>query len=59
MLRLLSRRQREVVVRRYGLRGQSAQDYEEIGAALGLGVARTRQLEREALHRLRVLRPAA
>ena len=59
MLRLLSRRQREVVVRRYGLRGQSAQDYAEIGAALGLGVARTRQLEREALHRLRGLRSAA
>ena len=54
MLRLLPERHREVVMRRYGL-GRSAQSHQEIGAWLGLGEERSRQLEREALHRLREL----
>jgi RNA polymerase primary sigma factor len=55
MLRLLPRRHREVVVRRYGLHGYPGETHAEIAAALGLGQERSRQLEREALHRLREL----
>ncbi len=53
MLRLLPERQREVLVRRYGLRGDVAQSHEEIGAWLGVGEERSRQIERQALHWLR------
>ena len=53
MLRLLPRRHREVVVRRYGLNGTQAQTHEQIGEWLGVGEERSRQIEREALHRLR------
>ena len=53
MLRLLPERHREVLIRRYGLNGVRAQSHEEIGAWLGVGKARSRQIEREALHRLR------
>jgi RNA polymerase primary sigma factor len=60
MLRLLPARHREVVVRRYGLHQQRAQTHEEIGRCLGVGEERSRQLEREALHRLRTIAyPAA
>jgi RNA polymerase primary sigma factor len=55
MLRILPGRQREVVLRRYGLRGDPPQTHEEIGAWLGVCEERSRQLEREALHRLRSL----
>jgi RNA polymerase primary sigma factor len=53
MLRLLPERQREVIVRRYGLRGGVAETHDAIGARLGVGEERSRQLERQALHRLR------
>src|ERR1700744_2969454 len=53
MLRLLPRRHGEVLVRRYGLDDHRAQTHEEIGESLGVGEERSRQLEREALHRLR------
>lgn len=53
MLRLLPERHREVLVRRYGLNGSRAQNHEEIGEWLGVGQERSRQIEREALHRLR------
>jgi RNA polymerase primary sigma factor len=53
MLELLPERQREVVVRRYGLRGGVAEAHRAIGARLGVGEERSRQLERQALHRLR------
>jgi RNA polymerase primary sigma factor len=53
MLRLLPERHREVLVRRYGLGGAHAQSHEEIGEWLGVGEERSRQIEREALHRLR------
>jgi RNA polymerase primary sigma factor len=52
MLRLLPERHRELLIRRYGLNGR-AQSHEEIGEWLGVGEARSRQIEREALHRLR------
>ncbi len=60
MLRLLPARHREVVVRRYGLEQGRAQTHEEIGRFLGVGEERSRQIEREALHRLRTIAsPAA
>ncbi len=60
MLRLLPARHREVVVRRYGLNQEQAQTHEEIGRRLGVGGERSRQIEREALHRLRTIAcPAA
>ena len=54
MLRLLPPRHREVLVRRYGL-NHRAQSHQEIGQSLGVGEERSRQIEREALHRLRVV----
>ena len=53
MLRLLPRRHQEVLIRRYGLDGRSVQTHEEIGEWLGVGEQRSRQIEREALNRLR------
>jgi RNA polymerase primary sigma factor len=55
MLRLLPPRHREVVVRRFGLSGAREQSHGEIGESLGVGEERSRQLEREALHRLGVV----
>jgi RNA polymerase primary sigma factor len=55
MLKLLPARHREVLVRRYGIDDGREQLHTEIGAALGLGEERSRQLESEALHRLREL----
>jgi RNA polymerase primary sigma factor len=60
MLRLLPERHREVLVRRYGFSHARPQSHEEIGEWLGVGEERSRQIEREALHRLReVARPLA
>jgi RNA polymerase primary sigma factor len=53
MVRLLPARHREVVIRRYGLEGGPTQSHEEIAERLGVGEERSRQIEREALHRLR------
>jgi RNA polymerase primary sigma factor len=53
MLGLLPERHREVLIRRYGLSDGRAQSHEEIGLWLGVGEERSRQIEREALHRLR------
>jgi DNA-directed RNA polymerase sigma subunit (sigma70/sigma32) len=53
MLGTLPARHRDVILRRYGLRGDSPETHAEIGDRLGLGEERSRQLEREALHRLR------
>jgi RNA polymerase primary sigma factor len=58
MLHLLPARHREVLVRRYGLDGIRALSHEEIGERLGVGEERSRQLEREALHRLRSIATA-
>jgi RNA polymerase primary sigma factor len=55
MLRLLPPRHRQILVRRYGLLGAAAQSHAQIGAWLGIGETRSRQLEHEALHRLREL----
>jgi RNA polymerase sigma factor (sigma-70 family) len=58
MVKLLPERHRNVVVRRYGLGGQTPQSHEQIGAWLGVGEERSRQLEHEALHRLRTISTA-
>jgi RNA polymerase sigma factor (sigma-70 family) len=52
---LLPARHREVLHRRYGLRGRSAETHAQIAARLGVGEERSRQLERQALHWLREL----
>lgn len=62
MVCLLPDRHREVLLRRYGLRDDEPESHAAIAARLGIGEERSRQLEREALHRLRALgdgRPAA
>jgi RNA polymerase primary sigma factor len=53
MLGRLPARHREILLRRYGLSGEEPETHAEIGARLGVGEERARQLEREALHRLR------
>ena len=55
MVDTLPDRYLEVLTRRYGLRGDEPETHAEIGARLGVGEERSRQLEREALHRLRSL----
>ena len=49
----LSEKQREVVVRRFGLRGHEAATLEEVGQEIGLTRERVRQIQVEALKRLR------
>jgi RNA polymerase primary sigma factor len=53
MLRLLPERHREVLVRRYGLNDCGAESHTEIAERLGIGAERSRQIERDALRRLR------
>jgi RNA polymerase primary sigma factor len=55
MVGTLPDRHREVLLRHYGLRGEEPETHAEIGSRLGVGEERSRQLEREALHRLRSL----
>jgi len=55
LLRLLPERHRQVLMRRYGLVGGRVQSHKEVGDWLGVKEERSRQLEREALHRLRGL----
>jgi RNA polymerase primary sigma factor len=55
MLRLLPERHREVLVQRYGLNDTRVHSHEEIGKWLGVSDERSRQIEREALHRLRTI----
>jgi RNA polymerase sigma factor (sigma-70 family) len=59
MLRLLPERHREVIVRRYGFSGNGVETHEQIGERLGVGEERSRQVEREALHRLRSIAGAS
>jgi RNA polymerase primary sigma factor len=55
ILGTLPDRHHEVLLRRYGLRGEEPETHADIGARIGVGEERSRQLEREALHRLRSL----
>jgi RNA polymerase nonessential primary-like sigma factor len=49
----LTEKQREVVVRRFGLRGHESSTLEEVGREIGLTRERVRQIQVEALKRLR------
>lgn len=49
----LSEKQREVLARRFGLRGYEVSTLEEVGRAIGLTRERVRQIQVEALRRLR------
>ena len=51
----LSDKQREVVSRRFGLRGYESSTLEEVGREIGLTRERVRQIQVEALRRLRSL----
>ena len=51
----LSEKQREVVSRRFGLRGHESSTLEEVGREIGLTRERVRQIQVEALRRLRHL----
>ncbi len=51
----LSDKQREVVSRRFGLRGFESSTLEEVGREIGLTRERVRQIQVEALKRLRVI----
>lgn len=55
LLKTLPARHRQVLIRRYGIGGGRPRSHREIGASFGVGEERSRQLEREALHRLREL----
>jgi RNA polymerase primary sigma factor len=55
LLELLPARHREVLVRHYGLLGDGDESHDEIADRLGVGVERSRQIERQALHWLRSL----
>jgi RNA polymerase primary sigma factor len=59
MLRLLPSRHREVITQRFGLGDTREHTYAEIAKRLGVGEERSRQIEREALHRLRTIAQAA
>ena len=49
----LSDKQRDVVIRRFGLRGHESSTLEEVGREIGLTRERVRQIQVEALRRLR------
>jgi RNA polymerase primary sigma factor len=58
MLDRLPERHRLLLVWRYGLGGQRVRSHAEIGSLLGVGEERSRQIEREALRRLRSIASA-
>ena len=49
----LTEKQREVLSRRFGLRGHESSTLEEVGREIGLTRERVRQIQVEALRRLR------
>lgn len=53
LLDILKAREREVVVRRYGLEGHAVMTLEEIGGEFGCTRERVRQLQEDALKRMR------
>jgi RNA polymerase primary sigma factor len=59
MLRLLPARHREVITRRFGLGHSREHTHAEIARRIGVGEERSRQIEREALQRLRTIAKAA
>jgi RNA polymerase sigma factor (sigma-70 family) len=59
MLRLLPERHRGVIERRYGVGRMRGQNHREIGEWLGVGEERSRQIELEALRRMRTVAAAS
>ncbi|TPE52803.1 RNA polymerase sigma factor RpoS [Maribrevibacterium harenarium] len=55
LLDQLNEKQREVIARRFGLRGYEASTLEDVGAEIGLTRERVRQIQVEALRKLRLL----
>ncbi len=55
LLAQLDTKQREVLCRRYGLRGYETQTLEEVGVFMGVTRERVRQIQLESVRRLRVL----
>ncbi|MHB8920140.1 MAG: RNA polymerase sigma factor RpoS [Halothiobacillus sp.] len=55
LLAQLDSKQREVLMRRYGLRGFETQTLEEVGVFLGITRERVRQIQLEAVRRLKLL----
>jgi RNA polymerase nonessential primary-like sigma factor len=55
LLSQLESKQREVLMRRYGLRGYETQTLEEVGALLGVTRERVRQIQLEAVRKLKQL----
>ncbi len=55
LLAQLDSKQREVLCRRYGLRGYETQTLEEVGHLMGVTRERVRQIQLESVRRLRVL----
>jgi RNA polymerase nonessential primary-like sigma factor len=51
----LSEKQCEVITRRFGLRGHEASTLEHVGAEIGLTRERVRQIQVEALRKLRLI----
>jgi len=49
----LSEKQRDVIVRRFGLRGHETATLEQVGAEIGLTRERVRQIQVEALRRMK------
>lgn len=54
-LRALSERQRQVIIRRFGLHGHQAATLEQVGADIGLTRERVRQIQIQAMRRLKLL----
>jgi RNA polymerase primary sigma factor len=55
MVGLLPERHRQVLERYYGLGNRVPETHQQVGAWLGVGEERSRQIEREALQRLRAI----
>lgn len=55
LLDQLNDKQAEVIARRFGLRGHDPQTLEDVGKAVGLTRERVRQIQVEALRKLRIL----
>jgi len=55
LLHQLNEKQAEVIARRFGLRGHDPQTLEDVGKAVGLTRERVRQIQVEALRKLRIL----
>ena len=53
VLRTLTPKEREIIVKRFGLEGESEHTLEEVGQSIGVTRERIRQIENKALRRLR------